>query len=144
MVLSPAKAWVGVAESKFDLKVLCKGKYLMVGSSVLSQLSGGEVLSCHRAILASASSFLSGLLQGHKVRWSHPQLDHGEPTKVETKEGSWVEVASAADLLVLDQVAAAHLQGLLCLLYNGFADVTLDSAAELKDVWEHLGVDLVK
>jgi len=114
MVLSPAKAWVGVAESKFDLKVLCKG---------------GEVLSCHRAILASASSFLSGLLQGHKV---------------ETKEGSWVEVASAADLLVLDQVAAAHLQGLLCLLYNGFADVTLDSAAELKDVWEHLGVDLVK
>ena len=28
MVLSPAKAWVGVAESKFDLKVLCKGKYL--------------------------------------------------------------------------------------------------------------------
>ena len=116
----------------------------MVGGSVLSQLLGGEELSCHRAILASASSFLSGLLQGHKVRWSHPQLDHGEPTKVETKEGSWIEVASAADLLVLDQVAAAHLQGLLCLLYNGFADVTLDSAAELKDVWEHLGVDLVK
>jgi len=109
-----AKAWAGVADSEFDLKVLCKG---------------GDLLLCHRAILASASSYLSVLLQGHKVQ---------------SKEGGWVEVASPVDLLILDELTASHLKDLLCLLYNGFADVTLDSAAELKDTWEHLGVDIVK
>ena len=63
---------------------------------------------------------------------------------METREGIWVEVASSVDLLILDEVAACHLQGLLCLVYNGFADVTLDSAAELKGLWEHLTVDVVK
>jgi len=111
---SSAKAWAGVADSEFDLRVLCKG---------------GELLLCHRAILASASSFLKVLLQGHQVQ---------------IKEGIWVEIASSVDLLILDEVTACHLKGLLCLIYNGFADVTLDSAAELKDVWEHLGVDVVK
>ena len=63
---------------------------------------------------------------------------------MQTKEGDWIEVSSPVDLLILDEVTACHLRGLLCLLYNGFADVTLDSAAELKDVWDHLGVDVVK
>ena len=64
--------------------------------------------------------------------------------QMQTKEGVWVEVASPVDLLILDEVTATHLKDLLCLLYNGFADVTLDSAAELKDTWEHLEVDVVK
>ena len=64
--------------------------------------------------------------------------------QMQTKEGVWVEVASPVDLLILDEVTASHLKDLLCLLYNGFADVTLDSAAELKDTWEHLEVDVVK
>ena len=74
----------------------------------------------------------------HTIIKSQPTL------QVQTKEGVWVEVVSPVDLLILDEVTACHLKGLLCLLYNGFADVTLDSAAELKDVWEHLGVDIVK
>ena len=66
---SSAKAWAGVADSEFDLRVLCKGKCLgIVVAFVIDQISGGELLLCHRAILASASSFLKVLLQGHKVR----------------------------------------------------------------------------
>ena len=66
---SAAKAWAGVADSEFDLRVLCKGKYLRIFEQLIANhISGNELLMCHRAILASASSFLSILLHGHKVR----------------------------------------------------------------------------
>ena len=67
---SSAKAWAGVADSEFDLRILCKGKCLGIVfvAFVANQILGGELLLCHRAILASASSFLKALLQGHRVR----------------------------------------------------------------------------
>ena len=66
---SATKAWAGVADSEFDLRVICKGKYFrIVDEFVANQTSGGELLLCHRAVLSSASSSLSSLLHGHKVR----------------------------------------------------------------------------
>ena len=103
---------------------------------------GGEALRCHRAVLASASNFLATLLQ--------------EP-EVQTREG-WVRLPGQESTLVLDQVLpgsdppspstpqvkARDLRRLLCLLYNGYADVTLDAAAQLKEVWKHLDINIVK
>ena len=44
----------------------------------------------------------------------------------------------------LTQVRARDLRRLLCLLYNGYADVTLEAAAELKEVWKHLDINIVE
>jgi len=100
---------------KFNLTVVCEG---------------GEKLECHRAVLASASSFLAGLLQD---------------TEVQTRDGTWIRLESSENkTLVLDQVQARDLRRLLCLLYNGYAEVTLDAAADLKEVWKHLDINIVK
>ena len=143
---SAAKAWAGVADSEFDLRVLCKGKYLKFFEQLVANRSYFRQWA---AAVSPSNSSICFLLSFKSTAWPQGENDwspyNSESTlQVQTKEGSWVEVGSPVDLLILDEVTACHLKGLLCLLYNGFADVTLDSAAELKDVWEHLGVDIVK
>ena len=101
-------------QQDFDLTLVCLG---------------GEVLRCHRAVIASASSFLATLLQSPEVQ---------------TREG-WVRLQQGQEAtLVLDQVRARDLRRLLCLLYNGYADVTLEAAGQLKEVWKHLDINIVK
>jgi len=113
-----ATVWAAVAcgsaaaAQEFDLTVAC---------------AGGR-LRCHRAVLATASTFLGQLLRG---------------AEVQGRDGAWVAVGRP-ELLVLDQVQVADLRRLLCLLYNGFADVTLDAAADLKEVWKHLDINIVR
>jgi len=110
--------WDQVASSeghKFDLTVVC---------------DGGEKLQCHRGVLATASTFLANLLKD---------------VEVQTRDGTWVKIEQPGEkTLVLDQVNARDLRRLLCLLYNGYADVTLDAAADLKEVWKHLDINIVK
>jgi len=104
------------SRSSFDLALVC---------------CGGEILECDSAVLASASSFLGSLLRG---------------VQLQARDGSWLSLPDGNNgaTLILDQVKAKDLRRLLCLLYNGYADVTLDAAADLKDVWKHLDIDIVK
>jgi len=110
--------WTQVANGgshPFDLKIVC---------------CGGQSLWCHRSVVAGCSTFLAELLQ--------------EP-EVQARDGSWVRIEGRMEwTLLLDQVQLSDLRRLLCLLYNGFAEVTLNAAADLKEVWKHLRIDVVK
>jgi len=81
---------------------------------------------CHQAVLASASSGIAELLKGQGLL---------------TREGGW---KTGEVTIILPGVLSKDLRMVLCVLYNGFAQVTVKAAEELKKVWKQLGIDIVR
>jgi len=81
---------------------------------------------CHQAVLASASSGIAELLRGQGVM---------------TQDGGW---KTGEVTILLPGVQSKNLVRVLSVLYNGYAQVTVTAAEELKRVWKQLGIDIVK
>merc|ERR1719228_961189 len=58
-----------------------------------------------------------------------------------TRDGSWrtEEVA-----ILMPDVHSRDLRRVLCVLYNGYAKVTVKAAEQLKKVWKQLDIDIVR
>jgi hypothetical protein len=108
-------AVTGMDKHQFDLTLVCGPPRQQ------------KVVQCHQSVLASSSEHLAALLQGRAVQ---------------IRDGSWVTHHAT---MVLPGVRVEDMVRLLCLLYNGFAQIK-DSrqAKELKDLTKDLGLTVVK
>jgi len=87
---------------------------------------GGEQIWCHQAVLASGSQVLAELLEGQGVM---------------TMDGCW---RTEEVTMFMPGVKGRDLVRVLCVLYNGYAKVTVKTAEELKKLWKQLGIDVVR
>merc|ERR1719357_1778197 len=88
--------------------------------------SNGENIWCHQSVLAGASRWISKLLS------SQLMFTHDGSLKIEEAT------------LIFPEIEKIDLQRMLCVLYNGYANVTVNAAEDLKRVWKHLGIDIVR
>jgi len=110
----------------------CKAVWGMVSTleapkfDLLVICEDGLEVWCHQSVLASASKGLAELLRGQGVL---------------TGDGGW---RTEEVTIILPGVQGKDLGKVLCVLYNGYAKVTVKAAEELKRVWKQLGIDIVR
>jgi len=118
------------ASSTLTLKDRCVAVWSNVASSnhkfdLLIICEDRTEVRCHQSVLGSASQIIGELLEGQGVM---------------TKDGCW---RTEELTILMPGVQSRDLVRVLGILYNGYTKVTVKAAEELKNVWKHLGIDIV-